>query len=83
MNTLVMLTSLQVVVNEFPFTESCRRGVEKAFQKQYSDEHIKTRVGYTGGSDRYPTYKKVDTRVSLTDCTHSPSSLTHFCNLLS
>ncbi|KAF9435645.1 Peptide-methionine (S)-S-oxide reductase [Entomortierella beljakovae] len=34
-------------------------GVEKAFQKHYHDQHIKTRVGYTGGVDKNPSYRKV------------------------
>ncbi|KAF9182953.1 Peptide-methionine (S)-S-oxide reductase [Haplosporangium sp. Z 11] len=37
----------------------CFWGVEKAFQKQFKGEHLKTRVGYTGGTDSHPTYKKV------------------------
>ncbi|KAF9102618.1 Peptide-methionine (S)-S-oxide reductase [Mortierella sp. GBA35] len=41
------------------FAAGCFWGVEKAFQKHFKDEHIKTRVGYIGGTDAHPTYKKV------------------------
>lgn len=41
------------------FTTAVYRGVEKAFQRFYKDENIKTSVGYTGGADNNPDYKKV------------------------
>ncbi|KAG0258060.1 Peptide-methionine (S)-S-oxide reductase [Mortierella polycephala] len=41
------------------FAAGCFWGVEKAFQKQFKGEYLKTRVGYIGGTDHYPTYKKV------------------------
>ncbi|KAK3839833.1 MAG: hypothetical protein J3R72DRAFT_468416 [Linnemannia gamsii] len=41
------------------FAAGCFWGVEKAFQKHFKDENIKTRVGYIGGIDAHPTYKKV------------------------
>ncbi|KAF9298816.1 Peptide-methionine (S)-S-oxide reductase [Linnemannia elongata] len=41
------------------FAAGCFWGVEKAFQKHFKDDNIKTRVGYIGGIDAHPTYKKV------------------------
>ncbi|KAF9431449.1 Peptide-methionine (S)-S-oxide reductase [Entomortierella beljakovae] len=41
------------------FAAGCFWGVEKAFQKFYKDETITTSVGYTGGIDTNPNYKKV------------------------
>ncbi|KAK3830146.1 MAG: hypothetical protein JOS17DRAFT_685350 [Linnemannia elongata] len=41
------------------FAAGCFWGVEKAFQKHFKDDKIKTRVGYIGGYDAHPTYKKV------------------------
>ncbi|KAF9980561.1 Peptide-methionine (S)-S-oxide reductase [Modicella reniformis] len=42
-------------------SSSSPAGVERAFQKQYKGEPIKTSVGYTGGVGKHPTYKKVCT----------------------
>ncbi|KAF9140880.1 Peptide-methionine (S)-S-oxide reductase [Linnemannia schmuckeri] len=41
------------------FAAGCFWGVEKAFQKHFKNDNIKTRVGYIGGIDAHPTYKKV------------------------
>ncbi|GJJ78477.1 peptide-methionine (S)-S-oxide reductase [Entomortierella parvispora] len=41
------------------FAAGCFWGVEKAFQKHFKNESIKTAVGYTGGTDPNPSYKKV------------------------
>ncbi|KAG0255379.1 Peptide-methionine (S)-S-oxide reductase [Mortierella polycephala] len=41
------------------FAAGCFWGVEKAFQKFYKDENIKTSVGYIGGTDGNPDYRKV------------------------
>ncbi|KAG0017516.1 Peptide-methionine (S)-S-oxide reductase [Entomortierella chlamydospora] len=46
------------------FAAGCFWGVEKAFQKHYKDEYIKTRVGYIGGTDKNPTYHKVCTGIT-------------------
>ncbi|KAG0050334.1 Peptide-methionine (S)-S-oxide reductase [Gryganskiella cystojenkinii] len=51
------------------FALAARPGVEKAFQKHYKNENIQTAVGYTGGTDTRPTYKKV--------CSTSSSSANH------
>ncbi|KAG0253702.1 Peptide-methionine (S)-S-oxide reductase [Actinomortierella ambigua] len=41
------------------FAAGCFWGVEKAFQRFYKDQHIKTRVGYTGGNNNNPDYRSV------------------------
>ncbi|KAG0231305.1 Peptide-methionine (S)-S-oxide reductase [Actinomortierella wolfii] len=41
------------------FAAGCFWGVEKAFQRFYKDQDIKTRVGYTGGNSDDPDYKTV------------------------
>ncbi|KAF9971113.1 Peptide-methionine (S)-S-oxide reductase [Actinomortierella ambigua] len=41
------------------FAAGCFWGVEKAFQRFYKDQDIKTRVGYTGGNSDSPDYKTV------------------------
>ncbi|KAG0325063.1 Peptide-methionine (S)-S-oxide reductase [Dissophora globulifera] len=41
------------------FAAGCFWGVEKAFQRHFKNELTKTRVGYIGGIDNHPTYKKV------------------------
>ncbi|KAF9948946.1 Peptide-methionine (S)-S-oxide reductase [Modicella reniformis] len=41
------------------FAAGCFWGVEKAFQRYFKDENIETIVGYTGGDDSNPDYKKV------------------------
>lgn len=46
-------------LTQFFFFVATTRGVEKAFQKFYKGENIETAVGYTGGSDSSPDYKKV------------------------
>ncbi|GJJ76321.1 peptide-methionine (S)-S-oxide reductase [Entomortierella parvispora] len=43
------------------FAAGCFWGVEKAFQRFYKGENFETAVGYTGGSDSSPDYKKVCT----------------------
>ena len=54
----IRATHLAFVLHSF-------RGVEKAFQRFYKGENIKTSVGYTGGADSSPDYKKVIDRVSI------------------
>ncbi|KAF9364839.1 Peptide-methionine (S)-S-oxide reductase [Mortierella sp. NVP85] len=68
------------------FAAGCFWGVEKAFQKQFSDEHIKTRVGYTGGTDRYPTYKKVCSGITehaeALEIEYTPNERIHYAVLV-
>ncbi|KAG0243559.1 hypothetical protein B0O80DRAFT_385335 [Mortierella sp. GBAus27b] len=68
------------------FAAGCFWGVEKAFQKQYKDEHIKTRVGYTGGMDKYPTYKKVCTGITqhaeALQIEYTPNDKIHYAALV-
>lgn len=59
------------------------RGVEKAFQRFYKDQSIKTSVGYTGGDDSSPDYKKVCLHCDKSDRIRqrSQASMAHFRSL--
>lgn len=41
------------------FAAGCFWGVEKIFAKHFAAQHIRTRVGYTGGHTENPDYKQV------------------------